>query len=649
MTGERKLIALISATQAAIGPATAGLLNEFGEVTVWNLLDDRLLADAAAEGLNRPLSERMRQLIDHAIIGGADGVLLTCSMYGPVAQQFVASVPVHSADEAAFMEAASGHHRRVLVVASIESALVDSMERFRTAADGSGHEIDVSGLVVPAAFDAANAGDHEALVAALANACRPELENTDAILLAQYSLAPAQAGLSEQLGRPVISGPQAAAARLKLAVTEPRSGGTLGAIADDYTGGTDVALAFRQAGLQTLLFFGNPEPDVELPSHDAIVIALKSRTIPPNEAVEASLQAATWLEHHGVGQLFFKYCSTFDSTPEGNIGPVLDALSEATGSSTVLTTPSTPEHLRTVYAGQLFVDQVLLAESHMSRHPLTPMTDSYLPRVLRAQSKYDVAHLSLPTIRAGVTAIQEVASEVGADTIRFLLADSVDDVDLQILAHAFCDSPLMAGAAGLASALALARVAGQRHNARAANDPIGHARSAVLSGSCSVRTLEQIAEFSARGNPSFRVDALTASSAAELATHALTWFDSLPPQTTPLIYSSLPFEELRRVQHELGTIASAELLENALSRIAVGLAKRGVRRFIIAGGETSGAILDALEVDGATVGPDVSAGVPWIITLGDNPLALLLKSGNFGDLALFSRAIDPDTDWGVRS
>ncbi|HIZ36327.1 MAG TPA: hypothetical protein H9815_11160 [Candidatus Ruania gallistercoris] len=649
MTDDDHLIALISATSVAIPPATEALAGQLPGTRVWNLLDDRLLQDAAdAGGLTEPLADRMRRLIGHAVDAGADGILLTCSMYGPVAQETSAPIPVLAPDEAAFAEAGSGAYRTVLVVASLESALADSVQRFGQAVATTGQQVEVRGLAVPAAKDAAGANDPTALADILIDACRPQLAGVDAILLAQYSLAPAQTELQTALDVPVISGPRSAAVALGERLRSQPTAAPLGAIADDYTGGTDIALAFRQAGLRTLLFFGPPEATAELPPHDAIVIALKSRTTPPEQAVDESLAAWDWLSSVGVGQLYFKYCSTFDSTPQGNIGPVTDALAEAIGATTVVTTPSSPAHRRTVYAGQLFVDGVPLAETHMATHPLTPMTDSSLPRVLAAQTDRPVEALPLATLRQGVNAVRGALTESGQAGVRHLVADAVEDGDLQVLARAVADQPLVAGAAGLAGALAELRAPARPELATAA-DPVGPGPAAVLAGSCSARTLEQIADFEARGGPSYRVDALSVPDAGTLAERALTWVEDLPDGSTPLLYTSLPAEQLQQVQDQLGTVASAALLENTLAQIATGLVQRGVRRLVSAGGETSGAIVHGLGVQGAAVGGDVSPGVPWIYTLGGEALALLLKSGNFGDVAMFSRAVDGDQDWGVSS
>jgi uncharacterized protein YgbK (DUF1537 family) len=407
--------------------------------------------------------------------------------------------------------------------------------------------------------------------------------------------------------------------------------GVLGSIADDFTGATDVAVAFRRGGLRTLLFFGVPTETVKLPPHDAVVVALKSRMLPTSEAVSTSLEALDWLRRNESQQIYVKYCSTFDSTPRGNIGPVLDALSQELSATSVVTTPSSPEHGRTQYQGYLFVGEALLAESHMRHHPVTPMTDSHLPRLLRAQTDETVALITHDTVRRGQAA---VSAAIDSAKARYLLADAVSEEDLRVLGRAVANAPLVAGAAGLAGGLAAAR----KSSHPATNDrqvPSGPA--AVLSGSCSTRTLEQIATMLRLGRPAHRLDPVTTPDPVALAADALAWYDSLPPGDGPLIYSSLNPADLKRTQDALGVERSAQILERATGLIATRLVERGVRRLIAAGGETSGAVVTALGISGGVIGAEAAPGVPWIHPVGDHP-SLLLKSGNFGDPDLLATA-----------
>ncbi|WP_410598973.1 3-oxo-tetronate kinase [Amycolatopsis sp. lyj-90] len=409
--------------------------------------------------------------------------------------------------------------------------------------------------------------------------------------------------------------------------------GTLGAIADDFTGATDVAVAFRRGGLRTLLFFGVPPETEVLPPHDAIVIALKSRAIPAENAVSSSLEALRWLRNRKAEQIYFKYCSTFDSTPHGNIGPVLDALSRALSSDRAVMTPSSPEHGRTQYQGHLFVGETLLAESPMRDHPATPMTDSHLPRLLRAQTTTPVALVTHDIVRRGETAVREAIDGKSG----YVLVDALTEDDLRLLGRVVVNAPLVAGAAGLAAGLAAARASATPLPTET-RAPAGPA--VVLSGSCSARTLEQVAVMLRLGRPAHRLDPVATPDPDALAAEALAWYDSLT-EPGPLVYSSSSPAELKRTQEELGVERSAGILEKATGLIALGLAGRGVRRLVAAGGETSGAIVTALDVRGGVIGAEAAPGVPWIHPVGDRHPALLLKSGNFGDPDLLATASAP--------
>ena len=406
----------------------------------------------------------------------------------------------------------------------------------------------------------------------------------------------------------------------------------LGAIADDYTGATDVAVAFRRSGLRTALAFGVPPAGMTLPPHDALVIGLKSRTIDPAAAVAQSREALQALKANGVDQVYFKYCSTFDSTATGNIGPVLDALADDLGAERVVTTPSSPEHRRTVYHGQLFVDGQLLAESPMRHHPLTPMTRSFVPGLLAAQSRHKVELLLLPAVREGAHSLSASIARMPGD-VRYLVADAIEDDDLAVLAESAAASPLVAGAAGLAAAVARvrARITALEPERLHADEPDMRSPTVVLSGSCSRRTLEQLAALEEAGRPMYRIDPVSHPHAGGLADLALAWWESVAAGPAAVIYSSLPPDRLAEVQSALGVARSAEILEDAMARIARGLSDRGVRSIISAGGETSGAVVSALGISVVTLGREVARGVPWVYSAGERPMALLLKSGNFGD------------------
>ncbi|GHC54461.1 3-oxo-tetronate kinase [Streptomyces flavofungini] len=407
----------------------------------------------------------------------------------------------------------------------------------------------------------------------------------------------------------------------------------LGVIADDVTGAGDVALALRESGLRTVLYFGVPGADVAPPDgHEAVVVALKSRMAAPAHAVAESLAALEHLREHGVRQVYFKFCSTFDSTPDGNIGPVLDALADALDAPAVLLTPSSPQHGRTQYEGRLFVNGVPLAESPMRHHPVTPMTDSSLPRLLRAQTDQPVEVVRWGTVRAGVEAVRAALTDATARGVRYLLADALDEDDLRTLGLATADAPLTAGAAGLAGGLAHA-VPGGAPAPYDEVEPLATWPAAVLAGSCSARTLQQLDALRAQGRPLHRLDPVAEPDPATLAGHALDWYDALPPGSphgAPVLHSSVEPDELRAVQRALGAERAAAVLEEATGRIAAGLASRGVRRIIAAGGETSGSVVTALGITGAWIGRAGAPGVPWIHPTSGPDITLLLKSGNFG-------------------
>jgi uncharacterized protein YgbK (DUF1537 family) len=650
MLNDRKLIALISATPLAIAPAEAAIKATMDHVDVWNILDDRLVSDAASQGgLTPELSARMRVLINFALQYGADAVLLTCSVYGPVAMEYRGgSVRVFSPDQAVIDDVLKGPHERVLVVASFNEALEDSVFRLQQASAQYGRRITVTGVVATDALQCAK-GDRSDLVTALSAAVEPYLAKSDVVLLAQYSLSPAQEDLEQQIDVPVLSGPRSAATHLRSELANKGPGGVIGAIADDYTGAIDVADALRSSGLRTLIYFETPERPTVLPVHDAIVIALKTRSTPAVEAVAESLAALEFLQEHQAEQIYFKYCSTFDSTVHGNIGPVMDALAQRLDAQVVVTTPSSPTHDRTVYQGHLYVGDMLLEDSPMSQHPLNPMKDSYLPRLLSEQTSTHIHALPLPVIQAGPGAICSWIAAWGDREPSFIVADGVADSDLDALATTQISSPLVAGAAGFA--LALGRVRARSIVRPVADEGLanlGSKRSAVLVGSCSISTLQQIADFQENGNPSYQLVADRGMTAKVLVEGALKWFDRLPTTAVPLFYSSVDPTELARIRSEIGGSQASAIFESALAEIACGLRDRGVVRFVVAGGESSGSVTRRLGVVGGIMGERVDDGVAWLYSTQVPALALLLKSGNFGAPDLFIRATDPKREWGTR-
>jgi uncharacterized protein YgbK (DUF1537 family) len=413
----------------------------------------------------------------------------------------------------------------------------------------------------------------------------------------------------------------------------------LGAIADDFTGATDLANTLVRQGMRTVQLIDVPDATTALPDADAIVVALKSRTIPAADAVRQSLAALAWLRRAGTRQTLFKYCSTFDSTDAGNIGPVADALLDALGSDFTVFCPAFPENGRTIYKGYLFVGDVLLSESGMRDHPLTPMRDPSLVRVLQRQTKRKVGLVPYATVAKGSDAIRAAFAALRRDGFHHAVIDAVGDGDLLALGAAIADLPLITGGSGIALGLPENfRRAGLLAPSDAAGTlPVVRGAEAVIAGSCSTATLAQVAAMRAR-RPVFDIDPLALAEGADAVGAALDFAARELAAGPILISASATPEQVRHVQERLGRERAGALVETALAEIARRLVERGVRRLVVAGGETSGAVVKALGITGLRIGPQIDPGVPWTASLGEKPLLLALKSGNFGGTDFFLRS-----------
>lgn len=422
----------------------------------------------------------------------------------------------------------------------------------------------------------------------------------------------------------------------------------LGCIADDFTGATDLANMLVKSGMRSVQTIGVPPSAAQLEA-DAIVVALKSRTIAPADAIAQSLAALAWLREQGCRQFFFKYCSTFDSTDAGNIGPVAEALLDALGElrgeqrGFSIACPAFPENGRTVYRGHLFVGDALLNESGMQNHPLTPMRDANLVRVLQRQMRAKVGLIRYDTIAAGAAAVREAIGRLRADGVRLAIADALSDRDLHVLGEACADLPLVTGGSGIALGLpANFRRAGLLdERTDAAQLPRIEGYAAVLAGSASQATNEQVAAWRGEGaiaRPSFRIDPLAVARGEPVVEQALAFARSHLPEPV-LIYATATPEEVRSVQQALGVTEAGQLVEATLAAIAKGLREMGVRKFVVAGGETSGAVVQALDIKSLQIGAQIDPGVPATATIGTEPLGLALKSGNFGAVDFFAKAL----------
>ncbi|MBT3788665.1 MAG: four-carbon acid sugar kinase family protein [Alphaproteobacteria bacterium] len=414
----------------------------------------------------------------------------------------------------------------------------------------------------------------------------------------------------------------------------------LGAIADDFTGATDLANNLVKQGMQTTQLIGVPDADTPVPDADAVIIALKSRTIPAAEAVTQSLAALAWLQSHGTQQFFFKYCSTFDSTAKGNIGPVADALLDALGSDFTVACPAFPTNARTVFKGHLFVGDVLLNQSGLQNHPLTPMTDANLVSVLSSQTPHKVGLVAEETVIQGPAAIRQAFDDLAQSGHRHAIVDAINDDDLMQIGVALADVKLITGGSGIAIGLPENfRKQGTLQEGTAPQWPNVKGSAAVLAGSCSIRTREQVAAWKTH-SPALEIDPFAISKGDDVVGNALSWAADRITDGPVLIYSSADPADVTRVQEELGREDAGSMVEDTLGRIAQGLVEQGVRKMVVAGGETSGAVVSALEVKALRIGPEIDPGVPWTTAVGDKELALALKSGNFGDVDFFKRALD---------
>ena len=418
----------------------------------------------------------------------------------------------------------------------------------------------------------------------------------------------------------------------------------LGCIADDFTGATDLANNLVRAGMRVLQTIGVPSTPLEV-EVDAVVVSLKSRTIAAAEAVAQSLEACTWLRAQGAQQIYFKYCSTFDSTPHGNIGPVIDALMDALKTDFTIATPAFPDMGRTVFKGHLFVGEVLLNESGMQHHPLTPMRDPNLVRVLTSQTKHRVGLLDHAVVAQGQEAILARIADLRTQGIGIAIVDAISNADLYRLAPALAHMPLVTAGSGVA--IGLPANFSIQPNPQATMLPPASGAKAILSGSCSRATNAQVADFVAKGGASFVIDPMDfvdgTESVSSLVQQALAWALPKLGDQPVLIYSTAAPEVLQAVQSRMGVEQAGERVEATLAGIAQGLVEAGVGQLIVAGGETSGAVVQALGVTQLQIGAQIDPGVPWCAGRtrpADKLIHVTLKSGNFGRVEFFTQAFE---------
>ena len=411
----------------------------------------------------------------------------------------------------------------------------------------------------------------------------------------------------------------------------------LGVIADDFTGATDIAGMLVKNGMRTIQTIGVPTKGTIPDDVDAVVVALKTRSIAAKDAVAQSLDALKALHAAGCVRFFFKYCSTFDSTDAGNIGPVGDALIESLGTQQAIYCPAFPENGRTIFFGHLFVGDVLLSDSPMRHHPLNPMTDPSLVRVLSRQTTHKVGLAPLKQVQSGSAALRATLDKLASEGVRHVVVDAVVDNDLSIIGEAVGDDLLITGGSGVALGLPAAyrRRGLLAHKANADTLPKISGASAALAGSCSAATLGQIAAF--RG-PHLHLDTDAICRGEAIGDQALVWAKEKLGNGPILVSASDQPDAVKALQAKYGVEKSSQAIEKTMAGLAKGLVAAGVGRLVVAGGETSGAVVGALDVKALRIGPEIDPGVPWTASVGAKPMLLALKSGNFGAPDFFTKA-----------
>ncbi|WP_319533855.1 3-oxo-tetronate kinase [uncultured Vibrio sp.] len=411
----------------------------------------------------------------------------------------------------------------------------------------------------------------------------------------------------------------------------------LGVIADDFTGATDIAGFLVENGMRTVQLNGIPTTEIDV-SADAVVISLKSRSCAVDKAIQDSVAALQWLQEQGCQQFYFKYCSTFDSTSEGNIGPVTDALLAELGEDFTIVCPALPVNGRTVYNGHLFVFEDLLSDSGMRNHPVTPMTDSSLIRMMNAQSNGTTGLVNFQTIEQGAQAVIQRFAELKELGHRYAVVDAFNAQHLVTLGQAAKSLKLVTGGSGLAAGLAKnwAEQLEDQSDAKQAGTPV-KAPTVVFSGSCSVMTNQQVSVYKQQA-PHFAIDVETCLTNEDYSDVVFDWvMTNIESEFAPLVYATADATALKAIQEQYGAQASSHAVEQFFSQLAVKLQSNGVKNFIVAGGETSGVVTQSLKVKGFHIGPQIAPGVPWVKSV-EGELSLALKSGNFGDENFFAKA-----------
>ncbi|MDH3000575.1 hypothetical protein A1D23_01700 [Chelonobacter oris] len=410
----------------------------------------------------------------------------------------------------------------------------------------------------------------------------------------------------------------------------------LGVIADDFTGASDIASFLVENGLSTVQMNGVPKRRLQS-AVDAVVISLKSRSNPVEEAVQQSLNALNWLQHNGCTQFYFKYCSTFDSTANGNIGPVTDALMNALDTDFTVITPALPINGRTIFNGYLFVGQTLLNESGMQNHPITPMKDANLMRLMDAQADGKTGLVGYADVIRGADHVKCCFDQLKQQGYRYAVVDAVDNVQLAVLAKAIDDFKLVTGGSGLAAYMAAHKSKNTPQKTQKTALLPTKADSVVLSGSCSVMTNKQVEAYKTKAAHKW-LDVEQSLNNPNYADELYQWvIEHLNDDYAPMVYATVPPQKLKEIQQQFGADNASHAIESTFATLAKKLKRYGVKNFITAGGETSSIVVQELGFDGFQIGKQIAPGVPWLKAL-DEEVFLALKSGNFGSETFFAYA-----------
>ena len=622
-----KKIAFVNITPNCIGPMI-NALKKFGMIKPSQYMDSTIQDEIARDGyITDRCMGKMLTMISNACKDQVDGIVVTCTMFSKYVKIFneLFSIPIIAAD-VAMMEKASKKGGKYALLCTFHGTKEASTTHLKKYCEMSGKEYFIDTYVLEDAYEQAQKGNLKKHNEIIKNKIELIDKEYDNIVLAQMSMADA-ADLAKISHAQIYTSPESALETIQ----ELTGKKILGCIADDFTGASDAASFLAKKGVKTILYNGIPKEDVQIEDVQAIVIALKTRTKEKNKAVKESLDAAKWLIDHGARQLYVKYCSTFDSTKEGNIGPIMDALLEEYKESYSILCPSLPINGRTVEQGRLYVNGTPLDESSMKDHPLTPMRDCKIKNLMEAQSKYLCLNLYdiIPKEKEKIEQWKQKEEHF------YVIPDYKDAKDAKKIVEMFGELPILSGGSGLLEYLA--NKYDQQSNDKEQGNEKASGRALLLAGSCSMATRKQIEYMRRKQLLMMKVDPLKLLSGKQNVNELWKFIENTSQNV--LIYSSDTPENVKQAQ-TIGKEKAAEILETTMAELAKRAIKNGITRIVIAGGETSGAVTKALEYDSYRIGKSVEPGVPIMIPEKNTNLRLILKSGNFGKEDFMEKAIE---------